>query len=720
MLGDVKWIVTSQHCTMNNSPLSQEQRQLLDLPVRSKIFLRGAAGSGKTTCALARLGQLLDSFPGHQILVTLPQRSLGNAYLEFLKNQSDFQGSMPTILTLSGLARKMIRLFWPIIADEHGFTRKQNPPYFLSTETSQYIMEKQLEPLFDEGFFQGITIERSRLYSQIMDNLNKAAIIGYPVKEIAERLEPAAYQEPALVNAFRDVQESAIRFRKFCLDHCLVDYSLQIELMNQLIWKKEDCRSYFYSQYKAVLCENVEEDVPCAHDLYREWIGQMESALVIFDENAGYRTFLGADPASAHSLSNACNTSMAFQNQYTMTPPMETFRSSLGQCIQHIKPELVDQIILDSYTYQDYRFYPEMISDTALQVKSLIQDHQVEPGDIVILTPYLSDALKFSLETRLSALNVPVSSTRPSHMWKESPSVTCMLSLSKLAHPAWELICSRYELRHAFMQILPDVDLVQAELIVKTLYSGKKKDLTFRLFDTITNPEMQERISFRLGEKLNAFALWFQEYQSSEPAPLDVFISRCFGELLSQPDFNFHNNYDAARDIAQLIHSIREFRCFANTVFGMDPIEAGFEYLQTIQSGLLPASFQNGPSIEADSVVISPAFTYLMANRPSRFQFWIDIGSLGWWERLNQPLTHPYVLSRNWDKGQQWTIAHEAQASQENLLKLVYGLTARCTDQIFLKVVQINEYGSEQRGPLMQALQTLQKSLLAFNEDPIV
>jgi tRNA A37 methylthiotransferase MiaB len=73
------------------------------------------------------------------------------------------------------------------------------------------------------------------------------------------------------------------------------------------------------------------------------------------------------------------------------------------------------------------------------------------------------------------------------------------------------------------------------------------------------------------------------------------------------------------------------------------------------------------------------------------------------------------VLSRNWDKGQQWTVGHEYQTNQENLLKLVQGLIARCTQQIFLCAVQINEYGSEQRGPLMQALQTLQKRMLASN-----
>ena len=35
-----------------------------------------------------------------------------------------------------------------------------------------------------------------------------------------------------------------------------------------------------------------------------------------------------------------------------------------------------------------------------------------------------------------------------------------------------------------------------------------------------------------------------------------------------------------------------------------------------------------------------------MSNRPVDYQFWLDVGGRGWFERLYQPLTHPYVLSR--------------------------------------------------------------------------
>jgi hypothetical protein len=58
-------------------------------------------------------------------------------------------------------------------------------------------------------------------------------------------------------------------------------------------------------------------------------------------------------------------------------------------------------------------------------------------------------------------------------------------------------------------------------------------------------------------------------------------------------------------------------------------------------------------------------------NRPASVQFWLDAGSNGWWERLFQPLTQPYVLSRSWDRDRQWNDADDQAANQQALARLV-------------------------------------------------
>jgi hypothetical protein len=96
-----------------------------------------------------------------------------------------------------------------------------------------------------------------------------------------------------------------------------------------------------------------------------------------------------------------------------------------------------------------------------------------------------------------------------------------------------------------------------------------------------------------------------------------------------------------------------------------------------------------------------------MQNRPVRYQFWLDIGSQGWWQRLLQPLTQPYVLSNNWQDGMKWTDIQEFKTNQENLSRLITGLLRRCEDQVFMYTAGFNERGEEEKGYLLQAVQRL-------------
>ena len=106
-------------------------------------------------------------------------------------------------------------------------------------------------------------------------------------------------------------------------------------------------------------------------------------------------------------------------------------------------------------------------------------------------------------------------------------------------------------------------------------------------------------------------------------------------------------------------------------------------------------------------MLITPATTFLMSNRSVEYQFWLDAGSSGWWERIAQPLTHPYVLSASWEPGRTWTDADEVAAQYDRLYRLVLGLTRRCRKHIFIANAEVGEQGYEQRGQLLATLQQM-------------
>jgi hypothetical protein len=219
---------------------------------------------------------------------------------------------------------------------------------------------------------------------------------------------------------------------------------------------------------------------------------------------------------------------------------------------------------------------------------------------------------------------------------------------------------------------------------------------------------MRDRITFTTGERYEHLRAWLAEYRQGEPAELDVFLSRLFGEVLSQEGFGFHDHYDSAAVAARLVESVQKFRRGTSWRFSACADETGKEYIRMVREGVLAAQYLfSYDVVEENAVLIAPAYTYLMANRPVRCQFWLDIGSLAWWERLSQPLTHPYVLSKRWKPGTVWTDADDFRFNQEALARLVAGLVQRCSDRIYLCATGVSEDGNEQRGPLLQALQQL-------------
>jgi hypothetical protein len=179
--------------------------------------------------------------------------------------------------------------------------------------------------------------------------------------------------------------------------------------------------------------------------------------------------------------------------------------------------------------------------------------------------------------------------------------------------------------------------------------------------------------------------------------------------VLSQPGFGLHGDLDGARVVASLVQSVRKFRAAAagRADEALDQgLNFGLEYAKMLEEGVLAAQYiDTWSNVNEEAVLIAPAYSYLMMNRPARVQIWLDVGSDGWWQRLDQPLTHTHVLSRQWPAGGQWTYAQEDRANTLSMRRLVTGLLRRCRQGIILGVSNLGEAGFEQRGRLLTAFQ---------------
>lgn len=702
--------------------LTKQQRAILKKADGQTLFLEGPAGTGKTTLGLERLKTLLKSaVPAESILVMMPQRTLALPYYDLLNTSERPPGGQVNIVTLGGIARRAVDLFWPLIADSCGFAMPDSRPTFLTLETAQYFMARVIGPVIErEGYFDTIAIERNRLYSQIIDNLNKAAVVGFPTDEIAPRLKAAWIGDDVQRRIYDEVGFCADAFRAYCYEHNLLDFSLQIEIfMNKLI-DLPQCRNFFFDQYTHIIADNIEEDTPAAHHVMRQLCENAESALLIYDTEAGYRRFLAADPESAYRLKTACKQHAELTDSLTSTPELHAFGQEIAQSLERKSASTNSIDPRPILRYDDFRYHPQMIDGVAERITSLVNDYGVDPGEIVVIAPFLSDALRFSLTNRLQAENISTHSHRPSRALREEPAARCLLTLAQLAHPAWELRPTTFDVVYALLEAIDNLDLVRAQLLVRETFHLADHQPRLKPFDEIA-PTLQERITFVFGEHYDRLRAWLNDYiNTDQPLELDHFFSQLFGEVLSQPGFGFHaTGKDSAEVTANLVDSAMKFRRIIGETGPPEGKSIAQDYAEMVIQGVIADQYLRGWDIPPErSVLLAPAYTFLLSNQPVDYQFWLNVGGEGWSQRLYQPLTNPYVLSQQWDESATWTDAHEYEINRESLYRLVFGLVRRCRKEIFLGFSELGEQGYEQRGTLLMAIQQMLRRLSGAENFP--
>lgn len=699
--------------------LSRQQHDIARAARTSKTFLEGPAGTGKTTAAVERLAHLLkQGVDPASILVLVPQRTLAFPYYELLRHPERGAGGEVNIATLGGLAKRAVDLFWPLVSDPAGFKEPERRPTFLTLETAQYFMARVVGPVIEErGYFDNVTIDRNRLYSQLIDNLNKAAVVGFPVAEIGPRLEDAWNGDPVQLRTYQDVQACVEIFRAYCLEYNLLDFSLQVELFTQYLWPDARTRAYLTNQYRHVIVDNVEEDTHATHAILRDWLNECDSALVIYDHDAGFRRFLGADPTGAYTLRDLCERQKAFELSYVTSENIQTLASELHATLIAGQPPDSEGDLFAVLHFDDHRYHPEMVDWVVEQIASLVHDEGILPSEIVVLAPFLSDALRFALTNRLEALNVPVKSHRPSRSLREEPATRCLLVLAQLAHPGWGIRPAAFDVISALMYALDGLDLIRAQLLAKDAFKVSDGQPVLLPFDRIRT-QIQQRITYDLGSRYDRLQKWLLDYSTREDGPLELdhFLSRLFGEVLSQPGFGFHADFDAATITADLIDSARGFRRIIDESDAPNPSEQTLaqEYVMMAGAGIIADQYLRRWDLDAENaVLLAPAHTFLMSNRPVDVQFWLNVGGRGWTQRLYQPLTNPYVLSHQWNPDRKWTDEDETRVNAEALQRLALGLIHRCRVGLYLGFSELDEQGYEQRGELLDAFQRMLRRLSA-------
>ena len=695
----------------------------------AKIFLTGPAGTGKTTRAAAHLRELLAGLtPAEAILVLLPYPALAGPYRAVL-DEANTEGVQVT--SMSGLVLRSIVRFWPQVAQAAGFGRPQAGPIFLNVETAQYYLRQAIAPLLQQGYFDPnvvpVRLPLPRLLIQILDNLNKAALLDLSLAEVNERLAAAIGAEPSSRVALEHAQACASRFRQFCLDRNLLDFSLRVELFRRYLWPLPEVRRELVGRYRHLIVDNLEEDNAFSHAILRDWLPEAESALLVYNEDAAYRLFLGASPGTAQALRELCQETVRLTDSHVAPAEMLALGEQLTRAINRTtfggppaQLPAADADPRQAIFFQQERFYPQALDWAINRIAALLAEG-VSPDQIVVLSPLVSDTLRFAFVNGMARRGLPGRAHRPSRPLNEEPPVTMMLTLARLAFPEWELPPEPLDVAQALSQAIPGLDLIRANLLVQVVYRPYEREQGYLTSFEQIEGTVRGRITEPAGERFDRLRAWLHQVRAGGELGLDEFWRRLSEELLSQPGFGLAQSPEAAGLVARLAESARRFGEAAVQVpLPISPHElptiaqANRAYLDFIEQGILAARYRYDDEVEAaaePAVLLTPVTSFLIENRPVDYQVWLDVGGSRWWERVAQPLTHPYVLSPEWETGRLWLDADEIASQRDWLNRVVLGLTRRCRRQIFMTNAEIGEQGYEQHGPLLIALQVMLREL---------
>ncbi|MCE5258761.1 MAG: UvrD-helicase domain-containing protein [Chloroflexi bacterium] len=721
----------------NYTDLIETQRIVVDFPKQggNGLWVHGLAGSGKTTALVARMLALIkEGVRPDQILVLVSDRSQRETFEQALAHSTWFINGSVTITTFYGLCQRAVALFWPLVSGSAGFKHPELEPTFMNVESTQYHMARILQPLVQEnGYFADITIRRERLLSQLIDNLNKSALVGFAPQEIASRLISAWAGSEHRYASYQQAQDCAMRFRAYCLAHSLLDLSLTTQLFVELIYPSRAYKTYLAEHVRHLIADNIEETVPVASD-YIAWLQPLcASSVLAEDEGGGYRIFLGADRQAARNLGERCSQELRMDSLPGINPDILTLANRVCS-VMHL-PQANISAVGDARRavlgQRSERYWVGMIRWIANEIAHLVEAG-CAPGEIAVVAPYVSEVMRFALEEELHERGIGQYLLRPATPLRDDVIVRAGLTLARLAHPTWassEAVLRTLpveDLAEMLGVMLANLDPVRARLLAESaLPQGNMAltDLSGQVQATAAQAGMLwQRLGFQLRERYEALRTWLADYAGREQQPLDIFLSQIFGELLTLPGYGFYLRADLAHSYSRLVESALKFRLAGSAGAGSGGFsvadDPGAIYTAFVLNGLASAEYIEDRLDEAlDAVILAPAFAYLTRGLRSRYQFWCDLRVDGWWNRPNQPLTQPYVLSRAWQTGRIWYDADEDQARREGLGRVLIGLAARCSGGIFLVSSELGINGEEQSGRLERILQNA--LLYSQNNNPI-
>lgn len=681
--------------------------QLAVIQEQGSCLLFGPAGTGKSLALQYRLRSLLEAGQSaYTIMVLVAEPEHAQPYLATIEEGGALPFTELIITTYHHLARRMVALFWPMLARAAGFDRPSEPPTFLSYDLGQLLMWRTVSPMLDEGAFADLTIRPQQIVSQLLDTLNRAALNGLTLEEATSRQVRTWVGEQSHLRHLADAETAAGNFRRVCLENNLLDLSLIVHVFDTHLLKHPEFQRYFSERFRHLIVDNLEEQTPAGFTFISQLMESTKTTALALDEGGGYKRFLAADPKGANDFFNRYQKIMRFDASFTSNPAMRHLSHLVDSSLlgvkepTHLAGEAIIQVIKARYRL-------EMCRDLARALAQLIRQEGVSPTEVAIIAPYLDGALCYTLTQSLRKEGLPYLLHRRRSRPRDEPLVRAWTTWLVLAHPAWNIVPVSFDVAEAFNLTIAGLDPARAQLVAERLYDpGGPRLLPV---ENLT-PDIVDRIGSDKIALIEELRLWLLENGSGRH-PVDIFLHRLFNSLLATARFQPKPDFNGAAVCDWLVRAAGRLRRAGKPMGYHTPGEQGMALIHGIYQGLVASNPPNiGEPADPSGILISTIYGFLLAGRPVQYQVWLETAATGWWDIPRQPLSNAFVIAHGWDPDRPWTMAEDHAIRNELLARIIQGLTSRCSDGIILATSDLDRRGIRQDGPLWRALYPVRRS----------
>lgn len=634
-----------------------------------RILLVGPGGAGKTEKLWQRYSALAQEGRTDSILVLLWTARDVRAWRERVA----FAEAGPLhVYTYFGWLQREIRRCWPRLAPWGELWLE---PEFLTVETGQFAMLRHLEQRLAD--FSGLVTSPERLAIQLGSCLVLAALNGIPFADIGSRLKAAMPdRDPRLYDSAQSVLTSYITSLETA---GTLDYGLAAALYRGLLaeasYRKE------LAHYQHLLADDVDEQSPAAHDLIEALLESVASAALSFSTDGGHAGFFGADPKGGwRRFGGRGQVFLVRRGAQHLAAGKAVFSAVLSgeaPVLPGKRPEL-------ELLYEDLR--SDLVERVGERVVRLLEQG-VPAGEIAVIAPYPDSVLEHTLGLHLSRVAVPLNVLTKNRRLIDQPYVRAMMTLALLAHPQWQLGWGLPDLAQSF-QLLLKLDPVRAWLLARQVQGFNLPPLELW---------QRERVGFRAAQGYDLLRQWLTSYKSGPEQPIDLFLQRVFGELLSR--------LPPARDdlvvCRQLLASAHKF---LNTTERLD-LGANAAFIRLLSAGTVAAESLLETAAQHSSVLLATPYAYISGHLQTDIQIWMDCTSRRWFLEDVRELINPHALAARWQPDATWSDEHNQQNSLQNGARLARALVRRCRKRLLAAAASVDSQGFEQDGQLLAALE---------------